>query len=194
MIKPGPRNLITDLEGLKVGNAQDIELFSGTTAVLPDKPCPMAVDVRGGGPGTRDTDALDPTCLVEAFHGLVLSGGSVFGLAAADGAAGWLSDRGIGLPISPKPVPVVPAAILFDLANPVPVATSANLMIDADLIVSPEFAQDLLDLDLADDNLTGADVGDARVMAIIPDPSAAGLALIGLATLSGAFAWRRRAR
>lgn len=84
--------------------------------------------------------------------------------------------------------------ILFDLANPVPVATSANLMIDADLIVSPEFAQDLLDLDLADDNLTGADVGDARVMAIIPEPSAAGLALIGLATLSGAFAWRRRAR
>ena len=117
MIRPGPKNLITDLEGILVGNAQDIGLRSGTTVILPDAPVPMAVDVRGGGPGTRDTDALDPTCVVETFHGVVLSGGSVFGLAAADGVAGWLSEQGRGLPLGPRAVPVVPAAILFDLMN-----------------------------------------------------------------------------
>lgn len=117
MIRPGPQNLITDLDGLQVGNAEDIGLRSGTTVLLPDTPCAMAVDVRGGGPGTRDTDALDPTCLVETFHGLVLSGGSVFGLAAADGVTAWLSEHGRGLPMGPKPIPVVPAAILFDLTN-----------------------------------------------------------------------------
>lgn len=117
MIKSGPRNTITDIAGLKVGNAEDTNLRSGTTVLLPDRPFTAAVDVRGGAPGTRDTDALAPDCLVEEFHGIVLSGGSVFGLAAADGVTSWLSDRGVGLPISPKPVPVVPSAILFDLAN-----------------------------------------------------------------------------
>jgi len=117
MIRPGSRNLITDLDGLRVGNAQDIGRRSGTTVILPDRPVVMSVDVRGGAPGTRDTDALDPTCVVETFHGLVLSGGSVFGLAAVDGVTSWLSERGIGLPLGPRPVPVVPGAILFDLAN-----------------------------------------------------------------------------
>ncbi len=117
MIRPGERNLITDIDGIRVGNAEDIELRSGTTVILPDRPCAMAVDVRGGGPGTRDTDALDPTCLVETFHGLVLSGGSVFGLAAADGVTAWLSEDGVGLPLGPKALPVVPGAILFDLVN-----------------------------------------------------------------------------
>lgn len=117
MIRPGPRNLITDLDGLLVGNAEDHGIRTGTTVVLPDAPAVMAVDVRGGGPGTRDTEALAPDTLVEKFHALVLSGGSVFGLAAADGVTGWLSARGVGLPMGPRPVPVVPAAILFDLAN-----------------------------------------------------------------------------
>lgn len=117
MIKPGPTNLITDVAGLRVGNAEDMTIRSGTTVLLPDRPFVAAVDVRGGAPGTRDTDALAPDCLVEEFHAIVLSGGSVFGLAAADGVTGWLSGRGVGLPISPKPVPVVPSAILFDLAN-----------------------------------------------------------------------------
>jgi L-aminopeptidase/D-esterase-like protein len=117
MIVPGPRNLITDLDGLTVGNAEDPALRSGTTVLLPETPAVMAVDVRGGGPGTRDTEALAPDTLVDGFHGVVLSGGSVFGLAAADGVTGWLSERGMGLALGPRPVPVVPAAILFDLAN-----------------------------------------------------------------------------
>lgn len=116
---PGPRNLITDVAGLKVGNAQDLRLRSGVTLVLPDQPVVMAVDCRGGAPGTRETDALDPANLIDQFHGLVLAGGSVFGLAAADGVASGLSAAGRGLTIfgAPMPVPVVPAAILFDLAN-----------------------------------------------------------------------------
>jgi L-aminopeptidase/D-esterase-like protein len=117
MIRPGPRNLITDLDGLLVGNAEDAALRSGVTVLLPERPVTMAVDVRGGAPGTRDTDALAPDTLVREFHGLVLAGGSVFGLAAADGVAAWLSARGVGLDIAPRPVPVVPAAILFDLGN-----------------------------------------------------------------------------
>lgn len=117
MIKPGPGNLITDVEGIAVGNAEDALLRSGVTVILPDEPAVMAVDVRGGAPGTRDTEALDPSCLIDRFHGLVLSGGSVFGLDAASGVTHWLSRQGRGLAIGPVPVPVVPGAILFDLAN-----------------------------------------------------------------------------
>ncbi|MFA7441075.1 MAG: P1 family peptidase [Sphingomonadaceae bacterium] len=105
--------------GLKVGHAHDARAATGVTVMLPASPVVMAVDVRGGGPGTRETDALNPWNLVERVHALVLSGGSVFGLAAADEAALWLARRGIGLEMGeglPR-VPVVPAAILFDLAN-----------------------------------------------------------------------------
>ena len=84
MIRPGPRNLITDVDGLRVGNAADARVRSGVSVLIPDRPCVAAVDVRGGAPGTRETDALDPTCLVDAIDALVLSGGSAFGLAAAD--------------------------------------------------------------------------------------------------------------
>lgn len=113
----GPSDSITDVGGLNVGCAHDAAARTGVTVILPYEPVAMGVDVRGGGPGTRDTDALDPTCMVEKVHGLVLSGGSVFGLAAADGVTCALSARGVGLPISPHAVPVVPSAILFDLAN-----------------------------------------------------------------------------
>lgn len=113
----GPTDTFLDVEGLCVGNAHDADVRTGVTVIIPDEPVAMGVDVRGGGPGTRDTDALDPTCLVEKVHGLVLSGGSVFGLAAADAVTEALSKDGVGLPIGPKPVPVVPSAILFDLAN-----------------------------------------------------------------------------
>lgn len=113
----GPTDSMTDIAGLQVGSAHDENVRSGVTVILPDTPVAMGVDVRGGGPGTRETEALDPTCLVEKVHGLVLSGGSVFGLAAADGVASYLSHKGVGLPISPVAVPVVPAAILFDLRN-----------------------------------------------------------------------------
>jgi L-aminopeptidase/D-esterase-like protein len=119
--RPGPRNLLTDVAGLKVGQARDEVALSGVTVILPDARSVCAVDVRGGAPGTRETDALAPENLVEAVDAVVLSGGSVYGLAAADGAAAWLGARGrgfamVGRPEVP-PSPVVPAAILFDLAN-----------------------------------------------------------------------------
>lgn len=107
----------TDIAGLKVGHAHDAAVRTGVSVILPDRPVTMAVDVRGGGPGTRETDALAPHTLVERFHGLVLSGGSAFGLGAADAVTAWLSHRGVGLPVGGRPVPVVPAAILFDLSN-----------------------------------------------------------------------------
>lgn len=109
----------TDVPGVRVGHAHDERVRTGVTVIVPDAPVVMAVDVRGGGPGTRETDALDPSALVERVHGLALAGGSVFGLAAADGLASALSVAGIGLPMGPGVpiVPVVPGAILFDLAN-----------------------------------------------------------------------------
>lgn len=117
MIHPGPRNLITDIEGIRVGNAHDVAARTGTTVVLPDRRVVAAVDVRGGAPGTRETDALDPTGLVDAIDALVLSGGSVFGLDAASGVVGWLAAQGRGYPVGDARVPIVPAAILFDLGN-----------------------------------------------------------------------------
>lgn len=116
---PGPRNLITDVTGLRVGNAEDRALRSGVTVLLPDQPAVMAVDQRGGAPGTRETDSLDPVNFLSDFHALVLSGGSVFGLGAADGVTAALSVAGIGIEIgkAPMTVPVVPSAILFDLGN-----------------------------------------------------------------------------
>jgi L-aminopeptidase/D-esterase-like protein len=117
--RPGRRNLITDIAGLKVGHATDEHVRSGVTAVLCGSGWPAGVDVRGGGPGGRETDALSPENLVGRAHALVLSGGSVFGLAAADGVAAALSSRGIGLQLSKEgtAIPIVPAAVLHDLAN-----------------------------------------------------------------------------
>jgi L-aminopeptidase/D-esterase-like protein len=115
--KPGPSDSLMDIGGIRVGQVHDARVNTGVTVIVPDGPAAMGVDVRGGGPGTRETDALNPACLVEKAHAIVLSGGSVFGLAAADGVAAALSAKGIGLPVGPMPVPVVPAAILFDLTN-----------------------------------------------------------------------------
>ena len=117
----GPLNLITDVAGLKVGGAVDTSARTGVTVILPDDRCVCAVDARGGAPGTRETDALAGDTLVEAVDAVVLAGGSVYGLAAADGVAAWLGaqGRGYGMVRSPGTPcsPVVPAAILFDLAN-----------------------------------------------------------------------------
>ena len=116
---PGPRNLITDVPGLRVGQAQDAGVRTGVTVILPDERAVAACDVRGGAPGTRETDALAPENLVEAVDAIVLSGGSVYGLAAADGVVTWLGARGWGFGLVegiPKS-PVVPGAILFDVAN-----------------------------------------------------------------------------
>ncbi|WP_374343052.1 P1 family peptidase [Phenylobacterium sp.] len=118
---PGTRNLITDVPGLKVGQAHDAAARTGVTVILPDDRAVAGCDVRGGGPGTRETDALAPENLVDAIDAIVLSGGSVYGLAAADGVVGWLGaqGRGYGLVARPgvPPSPVVPAAILYDVAN-----------------------------------------------------------------------------
>jgi L-aminopeptidase/D-esterase-like protein len=117
--RPGKLNLITDVAGLRVGNAEDHDALTGVTVVLPDEPAVAAADIRGGAPGTRDIDALDPSTLVEGIHGVVLSGGSVFGLEAASGVVQWLAERGVGFAFGaqPLPCPVVPSAILFDIAN-----------------------------------------------------------------------------
>ncbi len=106
------------LPGLKIGHAHCAAARTGVTVLVPDVPVVMAVDVRGGGPGTRETDALDAANLVERVHGLVLAGGSVFGLDAASELALLLARDGVGLAVAGGvSVPVVPAAILFDLAN-----------------------------------------------------------------------------
>jgi L-aminopeptidase/D-esterase-like protein len=119
-LKPGLRNLITDVDGLLVGHATDDAVGSGVTALL----CPTAwragVDIRGGGPGVRETATLDPENLVGRADAIVLSGGSVFGLGAADGVAAVLSARGVGLALKrgAPAIPIVPAAVLHDLGNP----------------------------------------------------------------------------
>jgi len=116
--KPGKLNLITDVPGLTVGNAADKAVASGTTVVLAQgEGAIAAVDTRGGAPGTRETDALRPGTLVDRANAIVLSGGSAFGLDAAGGAQAWLAAAGRGFHIAGKVVPIVPAAILFDLAN-----------------------------------------------------------------------------
>ena len=93
---PGPRNLITDVPGLKVGQAEDSAARTGVTVILPDERAVAACDVRGGAPGTRETEALSPENLVDAVDAVVLSGGSVYGLGAADGVVAWLGARGRG--------------------------------------------------------------------------------------------------
>ena len=114
---PGEKNLITDVPDLKVGNAHDAALRSGVTVLLPDNPAIAAVDMRGGAPGTRETDVLAPAGIVTEIHGLVLSGGSAFGLDAATGVQSHLRERGIGFAVGTAIVPIVPQAILFDLLN-----------------------------------------------------------------------------
>ncbi|KQT61383.1 peptidase T4 [Methylobacterium sp. Leaf456] len=110
-------NRITDISGIRVGHAEDAQVASGVTALVFDRPFVTAVDVRGGGPGTRETDLLDPAATVPAIDGLVLSGGSAFGLDAAAGAVAWLAEQGRGFPVGDVRVPIVPGAILFDLLN-----------------------------------------------------------------------------
>jgi D-aminopeptidase len=111
------RNLITDIPGLRVGQAGDAKLGSGTTVVIFDAAVVASVDVRGGGPGTRETALLDPAQTVEGIDAIVLSGGSAFGLDAASGVQAWLREQGRGFRIRDAVVPIVPAAIMFDLLN-----------------------------------------------------------------------------
>jgi L-aminopeptidase/D-esterase-like protein len=117
--RPGARNLITDVPGLTVGQATDERVRTGVTVVLCGSDWPAGVDVRGGGPGVRETEALAPENLVGRAHAIVLAGGSVFGLAAADGVVCALSARGVGLHLraGSLAIPIVPGAVLHDLAN-----------------------------------------------------------------------------
>ncbi len=108
-------NAITDIPGIEVGQAQNDEALTGCTVVLCRKGAVAGVDVRGGAPGTRETDLLDPVNLVEKVHAVVLAGGSAFGLDAAGGVMRYLDENGIGFDTGAGKVPIVPAAILFDL-------------------------------------------------------------------------------
>jgi len=121
MARPGPTNSLSDVAGLSIGTAEDAAALTGVTVIVPDARAVCAADVRGGGPGTRETDALAPGGIAGAVDAVVLAGGSVYGLAAADGvtAAMGVEGKGFGLiemPGVPRS-PVIPAAILFDLAN-----------------------------------------------------------------------------
>jgi len=106
------------IPGLRLGHATDRNLGSGVTVILPDKPALASVDIRGGSPGTRDTQLLSPEQSVSRVDALVLSGGSAFGLDAAGGVQAWLRERERGYPITPFHIPIVPSAILFDLRSP----------------------------------------------------------------------------
>lgn len=116
-MKAGARNLITDVSGLQVGNADDPVLKSGSTVLVGQRPFTAGVHVMGGAPGTRETELLAPDKLVEQVDALVLSGGSAFGLDAGSGVADGLRAQGRGFDVGGKRVPIVPGAILFDLLN-----------------------------------------------------------------------------
>jgi L-aminopeptidase/D-esterase-like protein len=111
------KNLLTDIAGVRVGHADDAELGSGVTAVIFDSPVVASMDVRGGGPGTREGSLLDPVATVEQIDGIVLSGGSAFGLEAGGGVQAWLAEQGRGFRVREALVPIVPGAICFDLLN-----------------------------------------------------------------------------
>jgi len=106
---------ITDIEGLKVGTAEDLEALTGCTVVLAEQGAVCGVDVRGSAPGTRETDLLSPLNLVEKVHAVLLAGGSAFGLEAASGIMEYLEERNIGYPTGKTEVPIVPGAVIFDL-------------------------------------------------------------------------------
>ena len=115
--RAGPRNSLTDVRGLRVGNASDDDLKSGVTVVICDEPATAAVQVLGGAPGTRETDLLEPHNAVEAVDAIALAGGSAFGLDAASGVQAALREKGIGFEVRGQHIPIVPSAICFDLAN-----------------------------------------------------------------------------
>ncbi|MEQ4721589.1 P1 family peptidase [Nonomuraea sp. B19D2] len=140
-MRPGPANSLADVSGLRVGHAQRAEggYRTGTTVVLaPPSGAVAGVDVRGAAPGTRETELLDPRNLVSRVHAVVLSGGSAYGLSAACGVVDRLADAGVGYPVAGGVVPIVPAAVIFDLGRggtfrAVPDATFGTAAYDAAL-------------------------------------------------------------
>src|SRR5512140_3395643 len=108
-------NAITDIPGIEVGQAQDETAMTGCTVILCREGAVGGVDVRGSAPGTRETDLLNPINLVEKVHAVVLTGGSAFGLDAASGVMRYLEEQNVGYPMGTLKVPIVPAAVLYDL-------------------------------------------------------------------------------
>lgn len=154
------QNSITDVPGIEVGHAQDDEALTGCTVILCRKGAVAGVDVRGGAPGTRETDLLNPVNLVENVHAILLAGGSAFGLDAATGVMHYLEENNIGLDTGPARVPIVPAAILYDLST-----GRANVRPDADM--GYRAASSASSVNRAGGNVgagTGASVGKLRGM------------------------------
>jgi L-aminopeptidase/D-esterase-like protein len=111
------KNLLTDISGVRVGHADDKAVASGVTAVIFDRPAVAAIDVRGGGPGTRESSLLDLANTVERIDAIALGGGSAFGLEAGGGVQAWLAEQGRGFAVDGAVIPIVPGAIMFDLLN-----------------------------------------------------------------------------
>jgi L-aminopeptidase/D-esterase-like protein len=111
------KNLLTDIASVRVGHADDASLASGVTAIVFDRPVIAAIDVRGGGPGTREDALLDPGNTVECIDAIALAGGSAFGLEAGGGVQAWLAEQGRGFAVRGAVIPIVPGAIMFDLLN-----------------------------------------------------------------------------
>src|SRR5258708_34899349 len=111
------RNSLTGIAGVRVGRADDAKLASGVIAVVVDRPAVAALDVRGGGPGTREGALLDLANTVERIDAIALGGGSAFGLEAGGGVQAWLAEQGRGFRIPEAVIPIVPGAIMFDLLN-----------------------------------------------------------------------------
>ena len=111
------KNLLTDIDGVRVGHADDAALASGVTAVVFERPVTASMDVRGGGPGTREGALLDPANTVDTIDAIALAGGSAFGLEAGGGVQAWLAEQGRGFVVGNARIPIVPGAIVFDLLN-----------------------------------------------------------------------------
>jgi L-aminopeptidase/D-esterase-like protein len=110
-------NLLTNIPGVRVGHADDAALASGVTAIVFDEPAVASIDIRGGGPGTRDAALLDPVNAVERIDAITLSGGSAFGVEAGGGVQAWLAERGRGFAVGDARIPIVPGAVQFDMLN-----------------------------------------------------------------------------
>ena len=113
----GSRNLLTDVPGIRVGNAHDPKLASGVTVALFDRPAVASLFIAGGGPAGRDLECLEPDRAVERIDAIVLSGGSGFGLDSTTGVQAWLKEQGRGIPVASARIPIAPTAVLFDLLN-----------------------------------------------------------------------------
>lgn len=150
----------TDIPGIKVGHSSNVEAATGCTVIICEKGAAAGVDVRGGAPGTRETDLLDPVNLVQEIHAVMLAGGSAFGLDAASGAMKYLEEKGIGFDVGVTRVPIVASAVLFDLAI-------GDHRVRPDLTMGYRACENATDKECPEGNVgagTGATVGKIRGM------------------------------